>query len=65
LVENEKVFDKYSICLFIDGLDECKGDHWVLARHLKEWADSPGGFLKIWVSSRPYNDFMRTFTNTN
>ncbi|CZR62711.1 uncharacterized protein PAC_12608 [Phialocephala subalpina] len=50
----------HRVCFFIDGLDEFEGDHWKLAKILKEWASSPG--VKICVSSRPYSDFENSFT---
>ncbi|KAG4439196.1 hypothetical protein IFR05_005317 [Cadophora sp. M221] len=49
----------YRVCFFIDGLDEFEGDHWKLAKILKQWASSPG--VKICVSSRPYSDFENSF----
>lgn len=65
LVKNESIFEKHSVCLFIDGLDEYTGDYWVLCRHLKEWADGPTISLKICVSSRPYNEFTHAFVSPN
>jgi hypothetical protein len=49
----------HRICFFIDGLDEFEGDHWKLAKLLKEWTSSPN--VKICVSSRPYSDFENSF----
>ena len=49
----------HRVCFFIDGLDEFEGDHWKLAKILKEWVSSPG--VKICVSSRPYSDFENSF----
>ncbi|KAI0907600.1 hypothetical protein F4823DRAFT_548322 [Ustulina deusta] len=49
----------HCVCFFIDGLDEFEGDHWKLAKILKEWTSSPG--IKICVSSRPYSDFENSF----
>ncbi|KAF4977805.1 hypothetical protein FZEAL_5712 [Fusarium zealandicum] len=47
------------ICLFIDGLDEYTGDHLEICQTLKQMAKSP--FIKICVSSRPWNDFEDSF----
>lgn len=60
LTTSESIFKDHRICLFIDGLDEYEGDHWRLAHLLKDWAISPS--LKVCVSSRPYNEFIHTFT---
>lgn len=61
LIRSKKIFDKHKVCFFIDGLDEFDGDHWELAGWLKMWSNA--GDLKICVSSRPHNEFIRTFTN--
>ncbi|KAL9082858.1 MAG: hypothetical protein Q9165_008757 [Trypethelium subeluteriae] len=61
LIKSKAVFDKRKVCFFIDGLDEFDGDHWKLARSLQRWSEV--GDLKICVSSRPYNEFIHTFTD--
>lgn len=56
-------FSRHRICLFIDGLDEFKGDiveHFKLARSLKDWAVHD---VKIICSARPYTEFLDTFTD--
>lgn len=53
--------DKYRLCFFIDGLDECEGsmlEHEQLAKMLQSWVIS--GAVKLCVSSRPYHEFTRT-----
>lgn len=53
--------DKYRLCFFIDGLDECEGsllEHEQLAKMLQSWVTS--GAVKLCVSSRPYPEFIRT-----
>lgn len=60
----QRAFEKHRICLFIDGLDEYEGDsveHWKLAENLQSWASSED--IKICVSSRPYTEFLNTFSN--
>ncbi|KAF4909270.1 hypothetical protein CGCF415_v006132 [Colletotrichum fructicola] len=43
------------ICFFIDGLDEYDGDHIDICHTLKELSQNP--FVKVCVSSRPWNVF--------
>lgn len=53
--------DKYRLCFFIDGLDECEGsllEHEQLAKMLQSWVIS--GAVKLCVSSRPYPEFILT-----
>ena len=45
--------------IFIDGLDEYDGDHEALCTALKTLADSP--YIKLCVSSRPWNVFEEAF----
>jgi hypothetical protein len=45
--------------IFIDGLDEYDGDHEALCTTLKTLADSP--YVKLCVSSRPWNVFEEAF----
>ncbi|KAI1174388.1 hypothetical protein F4777DRAFT_599626 [Nemania sp. FL0916] len=59
LISNGDIFQQYSVCLFIDGLYEYEGDHWKLAKLLKDWAKSQS--IKICVSSRPHNEFIQNF----
>lgn len=42
-------------CIFIDGLDEYMGDHWDICQTLIKLSQAP--FMKICVSSRPWNVF--------
>ena len=63
LARNKTTFETHKICFFIDGLDEYDGDHWKLAKSLHTWSRSSS--LKICVSSRPHNEFERSFTNPN
>ncbi|KAK0666646.1 hypothetical protein QBC41DRAFT_397861 [Cercophora samala] len=43
------------LCFFIDGLDEYAGDHLEICETLQELSQSP--FVKLFVSSRPWNVF--------
>ncbi|KAI1092546.1 hypothetical protein F5B19DRAFT_492397 [Rostrohypoxylon terebratum] len=55
----------HCLCLLIDGLDEYDatvGDYWMLARRLRDWAAHSHGNIKICVSSRPHDEFKRTFS---
>jgi len=47
------------LCVFIDGLDEFRGDHIDLLALIYRLSNSPN--LKICVSSRPWIDFLRAF----
>jgi hypothetical protein len=46
-------------CFFIDGLDECEGEHHELVQMLAEINDS--SLVKMCVSSRPRNVFRKAF----
>lgn len=46
-------------CLFIDGLDECEGEHYELVQLLAEIGRSAS--VKMCVSSRPWNVFRKAF----
>lgn len=51
--------DKYRLCFFIDGLDECEGnslEHEKLTKMLQSWTSS--GSVKLCISSRPYPEFI-------
>lgn len=53
----------HRICFLIDGLDEFEGDELDqedLAVRLKNW--TIGGNIKLVVSSRPWDQFLKTFT---
>ncbi|RSM10963.1 hypothetical protein CEP52_003201 [Fusarium oligoseptatum] len=50
------------ICFFIDGLDEYAGDHLEICQMLKELSESR--FIKVCVSSRPWNVFEDAFGNS-
>ncbi|KAL2676736.1 hypothetical protein Neosp_010500 [[Neocosmospora] mangrovei] len=47
------------MCFFIDGLDEYSGDHLEICQTLKELSEPP--FIKVCVSSRPWNVFEDAF----
>lgn len=47
-----------SFCLFIDGLDEFKGDHMEICQTLIQLSQSP--YIKLCISSRPWNIFEDT-----
>jgi hypothetical protein len=47
------------ICLFIDGLDEFQGNHLELVNLVTDLATNPR--LKLCVSSRPWNVFIKAF----
>ena len=49
-------------CCFIDGLDEYEGDHLNFCQTLRKLANSP--YVKVCVSSRPWNVFEDTFGHT-
>jgi hypothetical protein len=46
-------------CFFIDGLDECDGEHYELVQILEDLSQSKA--VKICVSSRPWNVFRKAF----
>lgn len=50
------------MCFFIDGLDEYSGDHLEICQTLKELSEPP--FIKVCVSSRPWNVFEDAFGNS-
>jgi hypothetical protein len=50
------------ICLFIDGLDEYKGDHTDLTGLLRKMTSSS---IKICASSRPWNEFTEAFNESD
>ncbi|RSM14201.1 hypothetical protein CDV31_005537 [Fusarium ambrosium] len=50
------------ICFFIDGLDEYSGDHLEICQTLKELSEP--SFIKVCVSSRPWNVFEDAFGNS-
>jgi hypothetical protein len=60
LISASSALPNLRICFFIDGLDEFDGDHWKLAKLLKDWASSSSD-VKICVSSRPYSAFEHSF----
>lgn len=49
------------ICLFLDGLDEFSGDHRALIADLRALCTNK--YIKICVSSRPWNVFVSTFSS--
>lgn len=63
LISHENFLSKHKVCFFIDGLDECEEDHWNLTKKLKSWCSAPE--VKLCVSSRPYNEFVKAFAPPN
>ncbi|KAL0943905.1 uncharacterized protein CTRU02_201792 [Colletotrichum truncatum] len=59
LISSQELLSKHSMCFFIDGLDEFEGDYWKLAKYLKSWCS--GTNVKLCLSSRPYNEFLKVF----
>ncbi|KAI5924000.1 hypothetical protein F4810DRAFT_157851 [Camillea tinctor] len=59
LVANKEIFQRYRICIFLDGLDEYSGDHWDIAKTVLAWSQEPD--IKICVSCRPLNPFEHHF----
>ncbi|ROW13446.1 hypothetical protein VPNG_04402 [Cytospora leucostoma] len=58
--------DQYSMCFFIDGLDEYTQtedgpSYEEFANHFQKWAERNGD-VKFCVSSRPYHDFLNAFS---
>lgn len=49
----------FAICLFVDGVDECSGDHLEICEMLLNICRSP--FIKLCASSRPWNVFQDYF----
>jgi hypothetical protein len=49
-------------CIFVDGLDEYRGDHWQVVQLLLEICST--GHIKICVSSRPWNVFQKAIATT-
>jgi hypothetical protein len=49
----------FKLCIFIDGLDEYKGDEHEIAEHFGEISRSP--YVKCCVSSRPHLAFHDAF----
>ncbi|KAG6358210.1 hypothetical protein INS49_014094 [Diaporthe citri] len=60
LFREEAVTSLHSLCLLIDGLDECEGDYWKFAKAITHWAAS-SKHVKFCISSRPYSAFLRHF----
>lgn len=63
LLLKEAYNSDHRICFLIDGLDEFEGDELDqedLAVRLKNW--TTGGNIKLVVSSRPWDQFLKTFT---
>ncbi|RDW74622.1 uncharacterized protein DSM5745_07284 [Aspergillus mulundensis] len=55
---------RYTLCLFIDGLDEYEGDsldQTELVRSIQDWGRSEN--VKIVCSARPHEEYMQLFTN--
>ncbi|KAI1482997.1 hypothetical protein F4774DRAFT_367843 [Daldinia eschscholtzii] len=56
--------ESYVVALFIDGLDEFSGDHQELLAFLNAIHQHGRGWVKICVSSRPWNVFEDFFKNS-
>ncbi|OTB09942.1 hypothetical protein K445DRAFT_34175, partial [Daldinia sp. EC12] len=56
--------ESYVVALFIDGLDEVSGNHQELLAFLNAIHQHGGGWVKICVSSRPWNVFEDSFKNS-
>ncbi|KAL6718207.1 hypothetical protein ACLMJK_004295 [Lecanora helva] len=54
---------RLKFCFFIDGVDEYEGDHADIVQVLKTLNKSP--FVKICLSSRPWNIFIEAFGTNN
>jgi len=57
--------EQYRYCFFIDGLDECQGnrlEHEALAKRLTQLSATCG--IKICASSRPYQEYLDVFGNS-
>ena len=55
-------FNHYKFFFFVDGLDECTGDHEELTALLKEMASSP--HIKMCLASRPWSVFQDAFNSS-
>jgi hypothetical protein len=55
-------FHHFRFFFFVDGLDECSGDHAELTALLKEMAASP--HIKICLASRPWSVFQDAFNSS-
>ncbi|KAI1493928.1 hypothetical protein F5X96DRAFT_619896 [Biscogniauxia mediterranea] len=56
--------ESYAVALFIDGLDEFSGDHQQLLDFLSAIHRHGRGWVRICVSSRPWNVFLDSFRNS-
>ncbi|KAI1636951.1 hypothetical protein F4809DRAFT_641032 [Biscogniauxia mediterranea] len=56
--------ESYAVALFIDGLDEFSGDHQQLLSFLGDINRHGRGWMRIYVSSRPWNVFSDSFRNS-
>ncbi|KAK0740125.1 hypothetical protein B0T18DRAFT_431491 [Schizothecium vesticola] len=68
LMSDTTIFDNFSLCFFIDGLDEFEQSialqsdtHATLAAKLQQWSKNSGGCVKMCVSSRPLLEFVKSF----
>jgi len=67
LMANTSLYQSYSFCYFIDGLDEYEettsDDYKSLVEALSGWTRASPGSVKICVSSREYNVFLDGFSS--
>lgn len=65
LVRSENICANYSFCFFVDGLDEyqirTQADHMDLVKRLHSWTTAFPSNVKLCVSSREENPFMKSF----
>jgi len=65
LVTTSHSFPNHRFCFFIDGLDEFAADlhtdYWDLATDLRRWTSGDSCDIKICVTSRPHEEFLRCF----
>ncbi|KAI0165155.1 hypothetical protein GGR52DRAFT_581875 [Hypoxylon sp. FL1284] len=63
LLEDSRVFEKYKMVFFIDGLDEFQGRPIELTRKIIGWTAYSSVGIKICLSSREWNEFEVGFSD--
>lgn len=58
-----RVESKTNVALFIDGLDELDGDHTEMTKLLQDIVETFGDYVKLCVSSRPWQIFADAFSS--
>ncbi|RAQ63893.1 hypothetical protein COH20_000845 [Aspergillus flavus] len=65
LLHNKELYEKYRLCFFVDGLDECletcQQDYHDMVNLLLGWVDVAPLDLKLCISSRNYEIFRTAF----